>query len=250
MLPATKSKLPGIKSVIGIMSGKGGVGKTFVTASLAISLTKAGKKVGILDADLSCPNMYKILGITAKLAPTADNKLFPIEKFGVKVISMAGLTGSEDEAIAWRGPIISKIIQQLMKESLWGELDFLLIDFPSGTNDASITILQNFHVDGALVVVTPQQLALLDARKTISALGLMKIPAIGIIENMRGEIFGEGGGMRLAEMYQIPMLGSIPMRRQIVTLCDAGTPAIFHMEELEMIFAKINRVLLESVAAE
>ena len=248
-LPLTKIRVPGIKSVIGVMSGKGGVGKSFVAANLAVSLAKMGKKVGLLDADITYPNAFKILGITAKIATTAENKLTPINKWGVTVVSMAGLCATEDEAIMWRGPIISKIIQQMLKETAWGELDALIIDFPTGTNDSTFTILQSFSVDGVIVVTTPQALSMMDARRAMNAASFLRVPMVGVVENMRGEIFGEGGGNRLADMYRTQFLGSIPLRKQIVSLCDQGTPAVLHLEELEMIFSRISRTVLEKILA-
>lgn len=244
-IPIQKTKIPGVKTMLGVLGAKGGSGKTFVTANLGLTLAKLGNKVGILDADISCPDMFKMLGITQKITPTADNKIIPIEKFGVKTISMAGLCATEDEPVAWRGPILSKIIQKFLKETLWGELDILLIDFPTGTSDAEITILQNFSVDGTLLVITPQMLAITDGRRVANTLALLKVPLLGIVENMRGDVFGEGGGNRLAESLRIPLLGSIPLRKQIVHLCDSCEPAVFHMEELEMIFSKMARYLLD-----
>lgn len=241
-------KIPGIKTVIGVLSGKGGVGKTFVAGCMAATFAKLGKKTGVLDANISCPDIFKIFGITQKIVPTADRKIIPAEKYGVKIVSMAGLVSSEDEPIVWRGPIVSKIIQQLLKETLWGELDVLVIDFPSGTSDAVLTILQNFAVDGALVVTTPQELATLDARRSVNMAAAMKIPVLGVVENMRGEVFGEGGAARVAEIMRIPLLGSIPLRKQITALCDQGIPPVFHMEELEMIFGKIARIAVEKIA--
>lgn len=246
-LPQQTFKLPGVKTVLGVLSGKGGVGKTFVASCLAATFAKLGKKTGILDADISCPDLFKILGIKHKIIPTADNKIIPVEKWGLKVVSMAGLCTTEDEPIVWRGPIVSKIIQQLLKETLWGELDVLVIDFPSGTSDAVLTILQSFAIDAVLMVTSPQQLATLDCRRAVHAVEALKIPILGIVENMRGEVFGEGAGSRVAEMMHIPFLGSIPLRKQIVSLCDEGTPPVFHMEELEMIFGKVARVALEKI---
>lgn len=245
-----KTKLPGIKMVLGVLSGKGGVGKTFVSCSLALTLAKLGKKIGLLDADISCPNIFKMLGIQTKLPLTPDNKIIPIEKWGLKIVSMAGLCNTQYEPIAWRGPILSKIIQKFLKESLWGELDVLIIDFPTGTTDSSLTILQNFDVNGVIIVTMPQEISLLDAARTINVASMLKIPVIGIVENMRGEIFGEGGANKLANMFSIPCLGSIPMRKQITQMCDNGTPPIFHMEELEMIFTRISRSILEKKLVE
>lgn len=235
---------------LGILSGKGGVGKTFITTTLALAGAKIGKRIGLLDADISFPNVFKMLGITAKLTPTADKKIVPIEKWGIKLVSMAGLTASEDEPIMWRGPILSKIIQQLLKESLWGELDVLFIDFPTGTSDAAVTILQHGAVNGIVLVTTPQELALHDTRKTLNMAQVLNVPVIGVIENMRGDIFGEGAPGRFAEMHNIPFLGSIPMRKQIAMLCDNGQPPIFSMPELEMIFSKITRAIFEKAVVQ
>jgi len=245
-LPLQKMQIPGVKTILSVLGAKGGSGKTFVTANLGLTLAKLGNKVGILDADISCPDMFTMLGITQKITPTADNKIVPVERFGVKVVSMAGLC-REDEPVAWRGPILSKIIQKFFKETLWGELDILLIDFPAGMSDAAITILQNFEVSGAILIMTPQAISIGDSRRVANTLTLLKVPFLGIVENMRGEIFGEGGGNRLAEITQTPLLASISLRKQIVNLCDTGMPAVFHMEEMEMIFSKIARQLVEKI---
>ncbi|MBI5413592.1 Mrp/NBP35 family ATP-binding protein [Candidatus Peregrinibacteria bacterium] len=249
-LNSQKVKLQGIGNVIGVISGKGGVGKTFVAANLALVLAKLGYKVGVLDADISCPNIFKLFGVNSKLTLTADNKIIPAEKYGIKIVSMAGLCATEDEAVVWRGPILSKIIQQMLKESQWGQLDVLIVDFPTGTSDASITILQNFFVDGLVVVSTPQELATLDARRAMNAAALLKVPVIGVLENMRGEVFGEGTVSKLAERFRVPFLGSIPMRKQIVGFCDQGTPAVAHSEEIEMIFSRIARFITDKVMVE
>lgn len=249
-LSIQKMQIPGVKTMLGVLGAKGGSGKTFVAANLGITLAKLGNKVGILDADISCPDMFKVLGITQKITPTADSKIIPLEKYGVKAVSMAGLCAAEDEPVAWRGPILSKIIQKLLKETLWGELDVLLIDFPAGTSDAAITVLQNFEISGALLVMTPQALSIADGRRVANTLALLKVPLLGIVENMRGEIFGDGGGNRLADITQRPLLASIPMRKQIVGACDTGMPAVFHMEEMEMIFSKMARPLLEKILVE
>lgn len=241
-------KIPNVKAIIGVVSGKGGVGKTFVASSLALALAKSGKVAGLFDADISCPNIFKILGIQEKLQQTNENKIIPVEKWGVKTVSMAGLCAVEDEPIVWRGPIISKILQQMLMQTVWGQLDVLVVDFPTGAGDAVLTVLQNFVVDGLIVVTGPQALAMLDAKRTIKMAGMIKTPVIGVVENMRGEIFGEGGGAKIADMFRLPLLASIPMRKQIAALCDQGTPPLFQMEELEMMFTKISRVVVEKLA--
>ncbi|PIQ77611.1 hypothetical protein COV82_03640 [Candidatus Peregrinibacteria bacterium CG11_big_fil_rev_8_21_14_0_20_46_8] len=244
-----KEKIPGIKRIMGVLSGKGGVGKSFITANLALAMAKMGAKVGILDADIACPSLFRIFDISAKTPPDSNNQIHPVEKYGVKIVSMAGLSATEDEAIVWRGPILSKIIQQLLKESLWGELDVLLIDFPTGTSDSTLTILQQIQVDGAILVTTPQSLATIDVRRAGNMVRMLDVPMLGIVENMRGEIFGEGGGSITAQKLHTSFLGSIPLRKQIVEFCDRGTPAFFHMDELDLIFGKIARSTLEQVFA-
>ena len=243
-----QAKLPGVKTIIGVMNGKGGVGKTFAAVNLALTFAKLGKKTGLLDADITCPSVFKALGITQKITPTADNKIIPIEKWGVRTVSMAGLTAKDDEALAWRGTIISRILQQFLKESIWGELDVLVIDFPPGTSDIALSILQNFEIDFAIIVTSPQELALAAAKRTMQMATLLNVPVLGILENMRGDIFGEGGSRRLAENYRVPFLGSIPLRKQIITFTDQGVPPVFHMEELEMIFGKVARFTMEKIS--
>lgn len=239
------TSLPGVKRIIAVMSGKGGVGKTFVTVNLALSLAKNGLKIGILDADIPYSNVFHFLGINTKLTPNADGKLVPIEKWGLKVVAMDGLAASEDEPMAWRGTIVTKVMQQLARETLWGQLDILFIDFPSGICDSSLTLLQHFAIDNIIVVTSPQQLATRNAARTIMIANTFKIPVVGIVENMRGETFGEGGGSKLGQKYMIPTLGSIPLKKGIVRQCDSGRPTIFESEELDMVFFKIGRQLVE-----
>lgn len=240
-----KKTIPGVKKVIGVLSGKGGVGKSFVASNLAIAFGKLQKKIGLLDADIYCSNIFKMLGITAKMKTNEESQVLPVEKWGMKVVSMAGLSGTDDEPAAWRGPIISKITSKLMEESLWGELDALIVDMPTGSGDITLTVLQNFTVDGLIIVTTPQALSTLDARRMAKMASQLKIPVFGIIENLRGDIFGEGGGNILAEKFGLHFLGSIPARKQISALLDQGVPPIFHIEEVDMIFMKIARSLLE-----
>lgn len=243
------AKFPGITTIIGVMSGKGGVGKSFVASALAITLAKGGKRVGLLDADICSPDMFKMLGIKNKIVPTVENKIVPVEKYGIKIVSMAGLCTSDDEPVAWRGPILSKIIQKLLKESLWGELDMLIIDFPTATPDITLNIMQQVAVDGVILVTTPQDLCVVATRRTATMATMLKVPLIGVVENMRGEIFGEGGGGRLAETFGIPLLGSIPLRKQIITLNDEGASPLLSMQELEIVFGKIARLMVERVFA-
>ncbi|PJC36730.1 hypothetical protein CO046_04185 [Candidatus Peregrinibacteria bacterium CG_4_9_14_0_2_um_filter_53_11] len=242
--------VPGIKKMIGVLSGKGGSGKTFVATNLALMLAKQGYRVGLFDADLSSSDTFHMMGITTRLTPSKDNKLSPAEKYGVKVMAMAGLCGKPDEPVMWRGPISSKITQQLIRETIWGELDLLIIDFPTGTPDHAISILQQFLLDGIVMVTQPQQLAALDTQRAINMVTMLDIPIMGLVENMRGEIFGEGGARQLTERNNLTLLGSIPLRKSIATMCDKGTAAVFNSDELQMIFTKIARSLVETFVVE
>lgn len=236
--------------MIGVLSGKGGVGKSFVALNLALVLAKNAMKIGIFDADICCPHIFSLLGIKNKLSFTNDGKIVPGEKYGLKAVSMAGMCDSPDEPMAWRGPIITKIMQKLLRESIWGELDSLIIDFPSGTGDIPLTLLQQFAISGLIFVTTPQEASLTQVRRAINMALMLKVPLLGIVENMRGETFGEGGGNKLSAMTGLPLLGSIPMRKNIVTNGDTGIPALAQSEELEMIFSKIARSASEKLMVE
>ena len=189
-----------------------------------------------------------MLGITQKISPTADNKIIPVERHGIKTVSMAGLT-ADDEPILWRGPLLSKITQQLLKETIWGELDILIIDMPSDTADIALSIFKQFEIFGALFVTTPHMMVAYDTRRTVHSLAMLQIPLLGIIENMRSELASDGGGAKLAELTKLPMIASIPARRQIAQLCDGGIPAVLKLEELEMIFGKIAKGILEKTVS-
>lgn len=246
-LPPAHLRIPGITNTVGVMSGRGGTGKTFVTLNSAATLAKTGSRVGIFDADLYCPSIFKACGVNQRLQMTSDGKIIPIEKHGIKMVSIAGMLEDKDEPIMLRGPLVSKILQKLLKETVWGELDFLFVDFPAGMGDITLTLLQNIGLQGAILVTTPQESSLFALHKTIVMTTNFKVPVYGIVENMRGEVFGEGGGSRGAEMFHVPFLGSIPLRKQFVTLSDQGLPPALHSEDLSMIFNKIARTLRESV---
>lgn len=231
----------GIKRVLAIHSGKGGVGKTFVAINMALALAAKGARVGLLDADVDCPNVMKVLGLKGTLAANGAEKIVPLDyaiKGGhsLKVISMAPMLRNEDDVLMWRGPIVSRVVDQFIHDTAWGELDFLVVDLPPGTSDIPLTI---FHIlEGAelIVVTTPQELALLDARRAIKMARQMNAKIIGLIENMSGEIFGGGeraniGGAKLAKDLKIPFLGSIPL--------DAGFAAHPLAGASEKIFAQI-----------
>ena len=200
-----------IKTKIGVYSGKGGVGKTTVAVNLAAHLAKAGYSVGLLDADIDCPNATKVLGITT--GPVVDNgRITPAEKDGVKVVSMAFFQEKEDEAIIWRGPMIHNALNQFLQMTDWGDLDFLVVDMPPGTSDAPLTVMQVLTMDGFVVVTTPQPLAGMDAKRSINMIKKLNVEVLGIVENMTGEIFGEGAGQELADDLSLPFLGTIELR--------------------------------------
>lgn len=204
-------RLSHIKTKIGVYSGKGGVGKTTVAVNLAVALAQKGYRVGLMDADIDCPNASKV--IVATQPPThEDGKFIPPEAFGVKVMSMAFFQQNEEEAIIWRGPMIHNAINQFLQVTDWGDLDYLLVDMPPGTSDAPLTIMQTLPLDGVVVVATPQYLAKLDAKRSINMIRKLNVPILGVVENMSGDVFGKGAGEELAKEMGTEFLGRIELR--------------------------------------
>jgi ATP-binding protein involved in chromosome partitioning len=226
--------IPGVKYVIAVSSGKGGVGKSTVSVNLAVSLALTGAKVGLLDADIYGPNIPMMMGVS-KPPEQIDGKIVPAESHGVKLISM-GFFVPEDTAVVWRGPMVHTAIQQLFRDVLWGELDYLLIDLPPGTGDAQLTLTQLVPLTGAVTVTTPQEVALHDVRKGMMMFQKVNVPLLGIVENMsyflcghcgeRTEIFSHGGGERAAATLGIPFLGRVPIDPAIRDGGDSGTPIV------------------------
>ena len=226
--------IPGVKYVIAVSSGKGGVGKSTVAVNLAVALSLNGAKVGLLDADIYGPNIPMMMGVE-KAPEQQEGKITPAESHGVKLISM-GFFVPEDTAVVWRGPMVHTAIQQLFRDVLWGELDYLLIDLPPGTGDAQLTLTQLVSLAGAVTVTTPQEVALHDVRKGMMMFQKVNVPLLGIIENMsfyvcghcgeRTEIFSHGGGERAAEKLGIPFLGRIPIDPAIRVGGDTGNPIV------------------------
>jgi ATP-binding protein involved in chromosome partitioning len=233
--------LPGVKHIVAVASGKGGVGKSTVACNLAVGLAKLGLKVGVLDADLFGPSMPKLFGIHSKpsLAPDGQ-KLLPHESFGVKLMSI-GFLIEEDAPVVWRGPMVISALNQLLREVVWDELDVLVVDMPPGTGDTQLTMAQNVPLAGAVIVSTPQDLALIDARRGIAMFGKVEVPLIGVVENMsyflcphcgqRTDIFSHGGARREAEKLGVPFLGEVPLDIAIRANSDDGRPIVASLPE-------------------
>jgi ATP-binding protein involved in chromosome partitioning len=233
--PAGPAKAPvkGIKNIIAVASGKGGVGKSTVSVNLALALAATGLKVGVLDADLYGPSIPKLLGLEGKPAVRDDGLFVAFEAYGLKAISI-GLMLEGDQAVVWRGPMASSALRQLLRETEWGDLDVLVIDLPPGTGDIQISLCQQVELAGTVIVSTPQDLALIDAKKAIDMFRRLQIPILGLIENMsyfvapdtgaRYNIFGHGGAKDAAATLGIPFLGEIPLHMAIRENSDAGTP--------------------------
>lgn len=233
--PQGPQKLPGIDRIVAIASGKGGVGKSTVAANLATALAAEGRRVGLLDADVYGPSQPRMLGVSGRPASPDGKIILPLRNHGVTMMSM-GLMTNEDQAVVWRGPMLMGALQQMMNQVQWGALDILLIDLPPGTGDVQLTLTQKFAVDGAIIVSTPQDIALLDARKAIDMFNQMKTPILGMIENMSTHIctncgheehvFGHGGVAAEAAKKGFPLLAEIPLHLDIRLAADGGAPIV------------------------
>jgi ATP-binding protein involved in chromosome partitioning len=213
-----------LRNTIAVTSGKGGVGKSTVAVNLAVALAETGAKVGLLDADILGPNIPMMMGVD-KLPPPSNDKLVPAFARGVYLMSMGFLVPS-GEPLVWRGPMLHSAIRQLFSDVAWGDLDYMIIDLPPGTGDAQLSLAQSVPLSGAVVVTQPQNVALSDAHKGLAMFQKLDVPIIGVVENMSGEFFGEGGGQRLAERYNVPFLGRVPLDPQIRVGGDSGTPIV------------------------
>ncbi|MEM8701380.1 MAG: Mrp/NBP35 family ATP-binding protein [Pseudomonadota bacterium] len=250
-------RVPGIDRIVAVASGKGGVGKSTVAANLACALAAEGRKVGLLDADVYGPSQPKMLGISGRPTSPDGQMILPLRNHGVTLISI-GLMTSGDQAVVWRGPMLMGALQQMMSQVQWGALDILIVDLPPGTGDVQMTLSQKFIVDGAIIVSTPQDVALLDARKGIDMFQQMQVPIIGMIENMSTHIcskcgheehvFGHGGVAAEAEKLGVPLLAEVPLHLNIRLAGDGGTPIA--VESPDAPEAGVFRRLAKTLVAE
>jgi ATP-binding protein involved in chromosome partitioning len=230
-----QSEIPGISAVIAVASGKGGVGKSTTALNLALGLRDLGLRVGLLDADIYGPSVPRLTGIREKPQLTDDKKMIPIQRFGLAIMSI-GFLVEEETAMIWRGPMVMSAITQMLRDVVWGTLDILVVDMPPGTGDAQLTLAQNVPLKGAVIISTPQDLSLIDARRGLAMFRKVNVPVLGIVENMsyfqcphcgtRSDIFGHGGARHEAERLGVPFLGEIPLHMSIRTTSDSGTPVV------------------------
>ena len=218
-----------IRHKIGVYSGKGGVGKTTVAVNLAATLAYDGASVGILDVDIDCPNVVRAMKISEPPLVSEDGRMVPSERFGVKVMSMGFFQQNEDEAIIWRGPMVHNAINKLLQSTDWGELDYLVIDLPPGTSDAPLTVMQTLDMDGFMVVTTPQELAVVDAKRSINMIRKLQVNVLGVVENFSGEVFGSGAGETLASELGLRFLGRLDLRPEYR---DTSKPTVLNSKDV------------------
>jgi ATP-binding protein involved in chromosome partitioning len=250
--------VPGVKHVILVMSGKGGVGKSTVASNLALALSRMGHAVGLLDADIYGPSIPTMFGISGQ--PQSDGKqIQPLERFGIKLMSIGFLLEDPKSAVVWRGPMLHGALLQFLKDVNWGKLDFLLLDLPPGTGDVALTLAQKVRSTGAVIVTTPQEVALQDVYKSVSMAQKVGIPLLGVVENesyfvcdgceKRHELFGSGGGQSIADFAKAPLLGQIPLHPSVRQWGDAGTPVVQAAPESEtaQAFVAVAMKLVENL---
>jgi ATP-binding protein involved in chromosome partitioning len=232
---ARQAEIPGVAAIIAVASGKGGVGKSTTALNLALGLRDLGLKVGLLDADIYGPSVPRLTGIREKPELNDERKMIPLQRFGLAIMSI-GFLVEEDTAMIWRGPMVMSAITQMLRDVVWGTLDVLVVDMPPGTGDAQLTLAQNVPLKGAIIISTPQDLSLIDARRGLAMFRKVNVPVLGIVENMsyfqcphcgtRSDIFGHGGARHEAERLAVPFLGEIPLHMAIRAASDLGTPVV------------------------
>lgn len=251
---ANRISLPKVRNVIAVASGKGGVGKSTVAVNIAAALVKTGARVGLLDADIYGPSIPLMLGVKQR-PESVNNKLVPLERHGIRLMSI-GFLVPDDQAVVWRGPMVHGALTQFMTQVEWGDLDYLLVDMPPGTGDAQLTMSQNAPLSGAIIVTTPQEVSILDARRGGMMFKNVNVPILGIVENMAGfalpgsaivNIFGSGGGQKIADEMKVPLLGSIPIDPRMTESGDKGTPFVVGYPDAEG--AKTIRKIAGDMAA-
>jgi ATP-binding protein involved in chromosome partitioning len=235
MRPAPGS-IPGVKTILAVASGKGGVGKSTTSVNIALALSALGMSVGLLDADIYGPSLPRLMGMAAQRPDIIEDRIVPLEQYGIKVMSM-GFLQDEESPVIWRGPMVVSALMQMVREVNWGELDVLVLDMPPGTGDSQLTMAQQVPLTGSVIVSTPQDLALIDARKGLKMFMNVDVPIMGIVENMStficphcgktSDIFGHGGAEAEAMKLGVPFLGAIPLHMDIRLLSDAGTPVVY-----------------------
>jgi ATP-binding protein involved in chromosome partitioning len=261
---ARQAEIPGVAAVIAVASGKGGVGKSTTALNLALGLRDQGLRVGLLDADIYGPSVPRLTGIREKPQLNDEKKMIPLQRFGLAIMSI-GFLVEEDTAMIWRGPMVMSAITQMLRDVVWGTLDVLVVDMPPGTGDAQLTLAQNVPLKGAIIVSTPQDLSLIDARRGLAMFKKVNVPVLGIVENMsyfqcphcgtRSDIFGHGGARHEAERLGVPFLGEIPLHMSIRVTSDSGTPVVVsepdgpHAAIYRAIGAKVRDQLKGVIAA-
>jgi ATP-binding protein involved in chromosome partitioning len=230
-----RQQVPGVRNIVAVGAGKGGVGKSTTAVNLAVALAQKGARVGLMDADVYGPNIPQMLGVTDQPHASEEKGMVPPEAYGIKVISM-GMLVPPDQPLIWRGPMLHGAVQQFLRDTAWGELDYLVVDLPPGTGDVALTMSQSVPIAGAVVVTTPQGVSVSDVRKAVAMFRQVNIPVLGVIENMsyfvcghcneKTDIFGTGGGKRMAEDMQIPFLGEVPIDTRVRAGGDEGRPIV------------------------
>jgi ATP-binding protein involved in chromosome partitioning len=253
--------LPGVGEIVAVASTKGGVGKSTVAVNLACALTRLGQRVGILDADIYGPSLPTMLGLSGRPQVVEQNKVLPLERHGLRVMSM-GFFLDDTSPVIWRGPLVTGLLRQFLKDVQWGELDVLVVDMPPGTGDAALTMVQQVPLSGGVVVTTPQEVSVIDVERGIAMFNQVNTPVLGLVENMsayicphcgtRDELFGSGGAERLAREFHVPVLGQIPIVPAIRESGDAGTPLVVGQPDhpASKIYLAIAEQVLDRIAAE